>query len=85
VLEPAEQDAEALTLAVRTRAGIKVAGVVADDPRVVACTGELVDIGLLVRDDDRLVLTRAGRLLANEVTARVLGALEQPAPADGTR
>jgi len=85
VLGPGEQVAEALTLAVRTRDGIKVAGVVADDPRVVECTGELVVIGLLDREDDRLVLTRAGRLLANEVTARLLGALEQPSPRGGTR
>ena len=108
-LDRREQAAEALTLALRTRAGIKVAGVVADDPRVVAYTdesvgevvGELVDIGLLVREDDRVVLTRAGRLLANEVSARLLGAFDansddapddsgvevafRPAPTDGTR
>jgi len=93
VLEPAEQVAEALILALRTRAGIKVTGVVADDPRVVACTGELVEIGLLVLEDDRVVLTRAGRLLANEVSARLLDALgrsaelstDRSSPRGGTR
>ena len=34
---------------------------------------------------DRVVLTRRGRLLGNEVAARLLGALEQPTVAAGTR
>ena len=54
-----------------------------------ACLDELADAGLLTRTAGRAVLTRRGRLFANEVGARVLAAAERdaaPASADpGTR
>jgi coproporphyrinogen III oxidase-like Fe-S oxidoreductase len=52
---------EALALALRTRLGV---------PAVDG--GELVEDGLAERRGDRLVLTRRGRLLGNEATARLL-------------
>jgi coproporphyrinogen III oxidase-like Fe-S oxidoreductase len=42
-----------------------------------ACVDELVAAGLLDELDDRVVLTRRGRLLANDVVARVLVALDE--------
>lgn len=58
---------EALMLALRTREGV------AATPRLEARAEELVARGLLERSDGRLVLTRAGRLLATEVTLRLSG------------
>lgn len=55
---------EALTLALRTRWGVPAAAL-EDDP--------LLE-GLVERDGDRKVLTPQGRLLCNEVTARLLAA-----------
>jgi coproporphyrinogen III oxidase-like Fe-S oxidoreductase len=61
---------------------------------VVACVDELVDAGLLDRQGDRLALTRPGRLLANDVIARLLAARDHdrdrraehsPRAAAGTR
>ncbi len=60
--------AEAVTLALRTSRGIPDSSTAPD------AADELVELGLLERRADRLVLTRRGRLLANEVTARVLAA-----------
>jgi putative oxygen-independent coproporphyrinogen III oxidase len=62
-LDPATRREEAVTLALRTRTGAAVAhdaGLVAD--------------GLAAWRDGRLVLTRRGRLLANDATARFLAA-----------
>jgi oxygen-independent coproporphyrinogen-3 oxidase len=56
---------EALALALRTSTGVPAAAV-PDDPELAA----LIDRG----DDGRVVLTVAGRLLANEVTSRLVGA-----------
>ncbi len=56
---------EALALALRTRAGIP------DEPRFAAEVAELGAAGLIEVRDDRVTLTRAGRLLANEVTLRL--------------
>ncbi len=63
-LEPAERAAESRQLAIRTRYGV-AAGEVDD--------GALADLsGLVARTDDgRVVLTPAGRLLANEVAIRI--------------
>jgi coproporphyrinogen III oxidase-like Fe-S oxidoreductase len=52
---------EALQLALRTRRGVP-AGALEDDPAIE---------GLVARSDGRAVLTRSGRLLANEVAMRL--------------
>jgi oxygen-independent coproporphyrinogen-3 oxidase len=64
-LDPRPRAEEAFALALRTRAG---ALLTADAPAVAELTGA----GLLEARDGRVVLTRRGRLLANEVTARLL-------------
>jgi oxygen-independent coproporphyrinogen-3 oxidase len=76
-LDATERAAEAMTLALRTRQGFKLPAVGADDGPVVSCIDELAGLGLVTRAGDRLVLTRPGRLVANDVSARLLGALEQ--------
>jgi putative oxygen-independent coproporphyrinogen III oxidase len=53
---------EALQLQLRTRHGVAVGALDEDDPDLA---------GLVVRRDDRLVLTVAGRLLTNEVAMRL--------------
>ena len=68
-LDAATREEEAITLALRTRAGARVdhdAGLVGD--------------GLAVWRDGRLVLTPRGRLLANDATARFLAAHPVPGP-----
>jgi putative oxygen-independent coproporphyrinogen III oxidase len=60
-LTPATRAEEALVLALRTRLGV---------PAVDGAG--LVEEGLAERHGDRLVLTRRGRLLGNEATARLL-------------
>jgi oxygen-independent coproporphyrinogen-3 oxidase len=68
-LEAATRAEEAVTLALRTRTGAAVghdAGLVID--------------GLADRRAGRLVLTRRGRLLANDATARFLAAHPVPGP-----
>lgn len=60
----AERAAERLSLALRTRAG----AVVADR----SATTDLEAAALLTRNGDRVVLTPTGRLLATEVTLRLL-------------
>jgi oxygen-independent coproporphyrinogen-3 oxidase len=76
VLDPAARVGERLALALRTRPGIARAGGTAGTPRVDACIDDLVDAALLKPHADRVVLTRRGRLLASEVGARVLAALD---------
>ncbi len=71
-LAPADAADEALVLALRTRGGIKLSQPPADSHAVDACIDELVAAGLLVRHAGRAVLTRPGRLLANEVATRLL-------------
>jgi oxygen-independent coproporphyrinogen-3 oxidase len=62
-LDADERAVEALQLAIRTRDGVP-AGALADD--------DLAALdGLVARDGDRLVLTRRGRLMANEVSLRL--------------
>jgi len=76
-LDPRTRAEEALVLALRTREGARVAAAAAP---VVA---ELVAAGVVEERGGRAVLTRAGRLLANEVTARLLaadGALRPASP-----
>jgi putative oxygen-independent coproporphyrinogen III oxidase len=84
-LDARARAAEAMVLALRTARGIKLRGALADPSRVSACIDELTDLGLLARSGDRVVLTRRGRLLGNEVAARLLGALDQPSAVVGTR
>jgi oxygen-independent coproporphyrinogen-3 oxidase len=74
-LDDAGRADETLVLALRTRAGAPAARLPAD------VVDDLVASGLLVRAGDRIVLTRRGRLLATDVTAR----LAAVAGAAGTR
>ena len=53
-------------LALRTRSGARA------DPASDAAVADLADAGLLERAGDRIVLTRRGRLLASDVTARLV-------------
>lgn len=66
-LAPAERRRELLGLALRTRRGIATGDA---DP---AARADLTAAGLLDDRPDRVVLTRAGRLLANELTLRLVG------------
>jgi oxygen-independent coproporphyrinogen-3 oxidase len=84
-LDTAARRAETMVLALRTAGGIKLPGPGADPHGMVACIDELIDVGLLAREGDRAVLTRRGRLLGNEVAARLLLALEGRALPAGTR
>src|SRR5207302_6596939 len=63
-LDGADREGEAAMLALRTRHGV------APSPQA----DGLVTDGLAARQDRRVVLSPAGRLLANEATARLLGA-----------
>ena len=85
VLDADTRLSEQLTLAIRTSTGIKLTALPVD-PSQRSCTLEELDhAGLLHRGTGSVVLTRRGRLLANEVTARLLVALEQPVAPAGTR
>ena len=66
VLPPAARAEEAFALALRTRWGV------GPDAAADGAVGELVAEDLLYRSGDRIVLTRRGRLLASDVTARLL-------------
>lgn len=71
---------EKLALALRTAAGVELpdddTAFPGSDPALLRSECELlVDAGLLEADRRRIVLTRRGRLLATEVTARLLLAL----------
>jgi putative oxygen-independent coproporphyrinogen III oxidase len=68
VLDDRTREEERLGLALRTRDGVAPAQV------VLPVAEELLAAALLARDGDRLVLTRRGRLLATDVTARLLAA-----------
>jgi len=76
---------ERLILGLRTSRGIKLPIAGADPSGVATCIDDLTAAELLARWDDRVVLTRRGRLLGNEVAVRLLAALEQPSPVVGTR
>jgi putative oxygen-independent coproporphyrinogen III oxidase len=67
-LDPAGRAGEALSLALRTRAGVEAGAL---DPVALPA---MVDAGLVQVADDRATLTRSGRLLASEVTLRVVPA-----------
>jgi putative oxygen-independent coproporphyrinogen III oxidase len=67
-LDPDRRAEEAFLLALRTREGARY------DEAAAAEVDELQALGLVEQYADRVVLTRAGRLLANEVTVRLLTA-----------
>jgi len=69
-LDEDTREEERLALALRTRRGAETSDAVAAE------VDELVAAGLLERAADRVVLTRRGRLLATDVTARLLAAGE---------
>jgi putative oxygen-independent coproporphyrinogen III oxidase len=71
-LDPAVREAERLTLMLRTRGGIKLSRPNADFSPMDACIDDLSAVGLLETDAHRISLTRRGRLLANDVVARLL-------------
>ncbi|MGH9051017.1 MAG: radical SAM family heme chaperone HemW [Acidimicrobiia bacterium] len=77
-LDPPTRREERLCLALRTRAGVEAAGL------PVAVIDDLVSAGLLTSAAGRVALTRRGRLLATDVTARLLAAGEAPSLALGT-
>lgn len=62
-LDPDQRALEAMQLSLRTEAGVPVAALSADDRDALA--------GLVDVQGDRVVLTRPGRLLANEVSVRL--------------
>ncbi|MCU1430323.1 MAG: putative oxygen-independent coproporphyrinogen oxidase [Actinomycetia bacterium] len=66
VLAPAARVEEAFGLALRTRSGATVGRAAAP------VIGQLASAGLLTVEEDRIVLTRPGRLLASDLTARLL-------------
>ncbi|HEX3817404.1 MAG TPA: radical SAM family heme chaperone HemW [Chthoniobacterales bacterium] len=63
ILTPTMKRTEAIALGLRTRNGVP-ANWLTDWPNEIA---EFVDLGLMQRDDRRVVLTRSGRLLADSV------------------
>jgi oxygen-independent coproporphyrinogen-3 oxidase len=76
VLDAPTRRDEAFALALRTRGGAVA------PPGAEAEVAALVDAGLLDHDGTRVTLTRTGRLLANDLTARLLAAA---LPLAGTR
>jgi oxygen-independent coproporphyrinogen-3 oxidase len=62
-LGPEEQRIEGLQLSIRTRAGVPAGALSGDDLAALD--------GLVERDGDRVVLTRRGRLVANDVSLRL--------------
>jgi oxygen-independent coproporphyrinogen-3 oxidase len=69
-LDPTTAAAEEVILALRTDRGVPAAS--ADTPPLATVADWAETNGLLARDSDRLVLTTEGRLLSNEVFARLL-------------
>jgi putative oxygen-independent coproporphyrinogen III oxidase len=76
ILDPATRAEEAFSLALRTRAGA------VPDERAAVTVDELEAQGLLEVTGDRIVLTVRGRLLASDLTARLLLAGAAPEPPD---
>ena len=66
VLDLETRAEESFSLALRIRAGTEFA------PGAAAVVADLADQGLLVRVGSRIALTRRGRLLASDLTARLL-------------
>jgi oxygen-independent coproporphyrinogen-3 oxidase len=89
VLDGETRREERIALALRTRRGIKIGALAVDPPPVSDLVDELARAGLVATEEDGgetdVVLTRRGRLLANDVTARLRVSLEHPPAAAGTR
>jgi putative oxygen-independent coproporphyrinogen III oxidase len=68
LLDAEARDGESVLLGIRTRAGIPMT------PALAPTAASLADDGLVQPSRDRVVLTRRGRLLASEVTVRLLSA-----------
>jgi len=89
ILTATDAAGEAAVLELRTATGIKLPLPAADPSRVVSWLDDLAAAGLLERAGpigrERVVLTRRGRLLGNEVAARLLRALEAPRATAGTQ
>ena len=68
--DPAARTAEAAITALRTRDGLPLAAL--DDPRFGTELAWALDARLLEQADGRLALTRTGRLLSNELFARLI-------------
>jgi putative oxygen-independent coproporphyrinogen III oxidase len=66
VLDAETRAEEAFALALRTRGGARF------EPAAAAAVTDLAERGILDLSGDRIVLTRRGRLLASDVTARLL-------------
>jgi oxygen-independent coproporphyrinogen-3 oxidase len=79
LLDPSSRAGERLMLELRTRDGIKLEGAGADLSPVDQSIDELVGAALVEVRGDHAVLTRQGRLLANEVAARILAAVDRAA------
>jgi putative oxygen-independent coproporphyrinogen III oxidase len=73
LLDSTTREEEALLLAVRTRGGVPIL------KHAEALVTDLIGEGLVEPDADRLILTQRGRLLASDVTTRLLVALSAPA------
>ena len=69
-IDPATAGTEATILGLRLDTGLPVAA--ADEPPFAALAGWATEAGLLERAGDRLRLTTRGRLLSNELFARLL-------------
>ena len=67
-LDPSARRSEAAQLALRTSAGVARGAVSEAAGEQLA---ELTELGLVVELGDRIVLTAAGRLLANDVAVRL--------------
>ena len=78
-LDTATRADEAFALALRTRRGAL------PSPGAETEVDALTAAGLLLRDGDRVMLTRRGRLLATDVTVRLLAAAAPPRTPIGTR
>jgi putative oxygen-independent coproporphyrinogen III oxidase len=78
-LDPVTRAEETFSLALRTRAGAVA------NSRAAATVAELEEQGLLETVGPRLVLTPRGRLLASDLTARLLLAGAAPGPVPGPR
>jgi oxygen-independent coproporphyrinogen-3 oxidase len=79
VLDADAAATERLILGLRTRAGVQLDASRADARAMHDCVDALAHAGLVLRSGDHVALTRRGRLLANEVGARLLAAAEPDA------
>ena len=74
-LDDAQRGEEQFALALRTRNGVELE---IGNASLLATVEDLADAGLVVVDGSHVSLTRRGRLLATDVTARFLNAAARP-------